>query len=839
MTANGTAIDPVDINIDSFTWTGGSILRTDISDSVSVFDSTIISGISQTLGIDFSASGTITHQSSTLTIDGGFLLVQPGAVYTMGGAAIDEGLSFGYFANLGELRIDGGSSSIDTTFDNTGLVNVEDGTLDLTATVSQIVGTALTGGEWDIASGSTLNTPGSNLTVNQGDVTLRGTASFPKFADVVDNQATFALRESATFATNGNFTNSGDFTVDDSSEIVVLELFTQSGGTTTVDGTMRFFTLGSAPAVVVNGGTLRGDGSIDPTGTGFSVSVDVNSGATLAPGDSGSVGSLEVLGMLTTAVGSTSSFRLADGAAGTNYDTVVAGLTTLGGNLSLTAVGTITPGQQYTLIDSDSAITGNFAGAAEGATVTDGVNNYTITYAGGGDGFDVVLTAQAGGGGGETVVETSSGSLAITDTNANDDQLTITTSGSNYVITSASNNLVTTIPTATGDGTTTITVPFSAITGRQVSFSTGDGNDTVTVGGTFNPSNDVSDPSSVFDLLLTLGSGSDTVNWNGASTIDELVVGAETINLNADASTTLDQSYLGNVALGADVVLTAGTDVDFAFLLNGAQNLTINAAGTTTFGSVVGSTTPLSSLTTNSSGSTVIESDVTTTGDQSYGDNVRLDSSVLLTSSAGVVRFLRNVDGTTAGAESLTIDGDAFFNGNAGIGVELDSLTVNGATSTNINSRFINTTNDQTYNGSFQAVQVRTLNSSAGGDITFASTVDAAVNGDTTFTINTSGFTTFLGSIGTTTLLGDLITDAAGATVFGASVTDVRTRNDQLFNDTVTLNGSTTFTAEEGSFPANITFADLTVGENALAAHANNTVTVAGASRLPEPVRYR
>ena len=702
------------------------------------------------------------------------------------------------FINTGELRVSGGASTaLNYNLDNTGLVNVDNGLFDITLSVAQVSGATLAGGSWDIGSSGTLSLPGPNFSINQGDVTLRGSASFNQINDLVDNQGTFELRDTATFATTGTFDNSGDVTIDTTSRLEVLDTYRQTGGTTRVDGAMQFLSSGGQPQVLVDGGTLRGDGVLDASGTPFTLDAQLTAAA-VTPGEDGAAGSLEINGPLTLAGTSTTKFDLADGVAGTNYDQLIpVSGAALAGTLNLNAIGAVTPGQQFTIIDSVGPITGSFTGVGEAATVSDGTNDYQITYAGG-DGFDVVLTALAAN---NTVVETSSGNLAITDSNSNADSLTITTSGSNYVITSAAGNLSTTIPTATGDGTASITVPFSAITGRQVSVNTGDGNDSVTIGGTFDPSNASAEASSLFDLLLTLGAGTDSVTWNGASTLDELVVGAELIALNAGITTTGDQTFSGDLTLGADVVLNAGNDVDFLFPINGAQSLTVNTSGTTTFGSVVGSTTPLTSITTDSGGTTVVEGNTFTIGNQTYGDNVRLGNSLTFTSNTGAVTFSRDVNATTAGVEAMTVAGDAFFNSNVGGGVEFASLTVLGATSTNIDSRVINTTGSQVYTGPFQAVQTRTLNSSGGGTIAFGSTIDAAVNGDATLTINTAGTTTFSGNIGTTTLLGDLITDAAGTTEFGGAVTDVRTRNDQTFNDPVTLNGSTTFTAEEGSSP--------------------------------------
>ena len=65
-----------------------------------------------------------------------------------------------------------------------------------------------------------------------------------------------------------------------------------------------------------------------------------------------------------------------------------------------------------------------------------------------------------------------------------------------------------------------------------------------------------------------------------------------------------------------------------------AHNLTVNTAGLTTFGGAVGAITPLTSVTTDAPGSTVLSANVTTTGFQHYNDAVSLTTAVTLTSTA-------------------------------------------------------------------------------------------------------------------------------------------------------------------------------------------------------------
>jgi hypothetical protein len=78
---------------------------------------------------------------------------------------------------------------------------------------------------------------------------------------------------------------------------------------------------------------------------------------------------------------------------GTQYDqlNVTGTITLTGSNLVITVGGTLTVGEQFTIVNNDSndAVIGTFA---QGSSVSSGGNTFSIDYAGG-DGNDVVLTA--------------------------------------------------------------------------------------------------------------------------------------------------------------------------------------------------------------------------------------------------------------------------------------------------------------------------------------------------------------------------------------------------------------------------------------------------------------
>ena len=110
------------------------------------------------------------------------------------------------------------------------------------------------------------------------------------------------------------------------------------------------------------------------------------------------------------------------------------------------------------------------------------------------------------------------------------------------------------------------------------------------------------------------------------------------------------------MTLGADTTLTstgtgAAGNITFVTTLDGAQSLAVNTSGTTTFGGIVGGTTALTSLTTDTGGSTAINGGaITTTGLQSYHDNVTLGTTAatLTSTGSGAIHFFGLVNGHEA-----------------------------------------------------------------------------------------------------------------------------------------------------------------------------------------------
>jgi autotransporter-associated beta strand protein len=163
---------------------------------------------------------------------------------------------------------------------------------------------------------------------------------------------------------------------------------TITGGTLLLNGRL----LASSVVSVASGGTLGGDGAVQNA-------LNVDPGGTLAPGNS--PGRLET-GQVSLPAGSIFAVELNGTAPGTDYDVlrVVNGTVTLGGTLSVTlgyaTSSLVSAGDpfEFVIIENHGTdpVIGTFAGLPEGATLDVGGTMLTISYAGGTEQNDVVLT---------------------------------------------------------------------------------------------------------------------------------------------------------------------------------------------------------------------------------------------------------------------------------------------------------------------------------------------------------------------------------------------------------------------------------------------------------------
>lgn len=152
-------------------------------------------------------------------------------------------------------------------FDSIGNVEVVSGTLNLNSPVTQVFGTTLTGGTWDVATGTSLLIPGTTLTTNAASVALHGTANAPAFNSLASNSGSFALLEGHDLAIGGDFTNSGTLTLSAGS------VFSANGAFTQTSTGIIAFELGGTPAsglfgqvIATGAATLDGTASFSMNG---------------------------------------------------------------------------------------------------------------------------------------------------------------------------------------------------------------------------------------------------------------------------------------------------------------------------------------------------------------------------------------------------------------------------------------------------------------------------------------------------------------------------------------------------------------------------------------------
>ena len=215
---------------------------------------------------------------------------------------------------------------------------------------------------------------------------LNASGAAHSLANPLTLSAAVAVNNASALTLSGAIGGASGITKTGAGILSLTGTSTFAGGTTVNGGTL--FVNGTIPGpVAVNAGaTLGGTGTI--TGA-----VAINAGGTLAPGLSPGLtntGDLNLAGAFLVEIEGTT--------VGTQYDqTNVTGTVTIAGG-TLTLAGAYVPvaGNAFTIIANDGAdaVTGTFAGLAEGATVTLNGVTLVISYVGG-TGNDVVLTAQA------------------------------------------------------------------------------------------------------------------------------------------------------------------------------------------------------------------------------------------------------------------------------------------------------------------------------------------------------------------------------------------------------------------------------------------------------------
>ena len=617
---------------------------------------------------------------------------------------------------------------------------------------------------------------GSGAFTASGNTTLDGAATITaagiSFAGTVNGTQALSLSSGA-----GTIDLAG--AVGDTTRLGGLAL--SGSGTTTIAGAVR----AASVTTDTSGGTVLRGGSVDTTGAqDYAEAVTLGADTTLsgttvtlsAGADAATAGTqgLTIAGnaALTGSFGATAALK----------SLAISGAATLGGGAIVTTGsqgygGTVTLRTAAQTLTSGTSHAMTFSGTLDGAqALTIGSATGAVTFAGAVGGTERIgaLTVNTGG---ATVFDAlvRAGSV-ITDvagTLALNGGIIDTTGTQSY-----------------GElaflGTDT-TLSGSAVTLSGGADATVAGGQGLTVAGTLTANAALGGNRALSALTVTGNSSLLSVTTSGAQ--------------SHTGSATLNGTYTtGNAAFGvtgaatlagATTVSTGTGSISFGGTVDGAQALTVNGTGATTFSGAVGATTALSSLTSDAGGTLGLKS-VTTSGAQSYGETATLDGAYTTGNAAfGVTGAATLAGGTTInagtgpisfggtvdGARALTVNGTGTttFSGAVGATTALSSLTSDTGGTLGIGS--VTTAGAQSYgedvtlsgaayttgNGAFSvggstALATDVTIDAGTGAISFGGTVDGA----RALTVNGTGATTFSGAVGATTALSSLTSDAGG-----------------------------------------------------------------------------
>lgn len=286
-------------------------------------------------------------------------------------------------------------------FSNTGKLIVNAGsTLNVHSPFTNLSGGTLTGGVYQVTG--TLQLPG-DISTNASNLTLTGLSSqiLDQFsANALGGFATNAAKGSFTLAGNqnfrisGGFSNAGTVKISKGSTFTVAAggSYTQTGGKTTVDGTLATSSAASFPGgslvlavagpITINGGSVFGNGG--------TLSANVISGGTITPADSATTtGALTINGAYTQSSTGALDVKIASTSQFNQLNVI--GNAGLAGTLNIARLGGFVPPLTSTFkILTCGSRTGMFA-TINGASIN-GTERFKLLY----NPTDVTLQVVAG-----------------------------------------------------------------------------------------------------------------------------------------------------------------------------------------------------------------------------------------------------------------------------------------------------------------------------------------------------------------------------------------------------------------------------------------------------------
>ncbi|MDA1039889.1 MAG: right-handed parallel beta-helix repeat-containing protein, partial [Planctomycetota bacterium] len=393
---------------------------------------------------------------------------------------------------------------------------------------------------------------------------------------------------------------------------------------------------------------------------------------------------------------------------------------------------------------------------------------------------------------------TSAGAVVINDA--------IVTDGNHTIDTSATNANI----TITGG-----TAGIYGAANQTNSLTINAGNGTVILGNQTGFGDNSGAAALLEDVTISAGStllGSVPSEINGTFSV---LTGDIAVSGNLTAAA-INFATSGATTLSSDLTLsTTSGGVDIAGPIDGGFNLSINAALGTTFGGVIGGTTPLNVLeVVESGGTTTLGGNVTTTSHQYFQNPVALAANATLTGESSIL------DSVEGGGYSLVLDylcGTSI--GSGGIAAEnLASLTVaNGITSINGS---IETTGAQVYsNGSVALLGTTVLQ---GDSLVIGKSLSAQLND---LTLNFAQTTAVDGSVFST--LGNLT--SLGPVALSGQIDSVGFQN---YAAAATLSADTALNAT-----GNIDFGSLVDGARQLTIQSGGTVRLFAALGSTTPLQ--
>ena len=335
----------------SGTLTAGSGGTLDFSTGLTNFNS----GTNTLTGGTYDVTGTLEFAGANIVINDASITLTGTAPKILNSTTSANALA-GFNDNKGTFTVNGGTFTDANSFTNTGtLAAGAKGLFDASSGLTNFNSTngTLTGGSYTLTTTGQIqfNNEGfaNDIVTNDAKITLAGVDT--TVSPIIDQNGANAL---ANFATNGAsgslllttdrvFTNSGSLTnagivnVEISSGTGKTELiiggpgvYTQTGGTTTVDGV-----LSASGGINIQGGFLYGN-ALTKTGTEGTLigAVDLT-GGTLNPGNAVKLlGTIDITGSFTESGAGILNIDLDGTVAGTKYDVLnVSGTAALGGTI--------------------------------------------------------------------------------------------------------------------------------------------------------------------------------------------------------------------------------------------------------------------------------------------------------------------------------------------------------------------------------------------------------------------------------------------------------------------------------------------------------------------------